>query len=252
MRKNYTTHDLELGVVVFALKMWRHYLYGTKCVLYTNHKSLQHILDQKELNMKQRRWLELLSDYDASYDYTGKALMWWLMRLSEKSTTKPLSGTILLCLRIEGWIPCFGDLRALIMHESLEKDSKFVDHPDQDIMYQVLKKLYWVRWNSKEVQSYNWERARSKCRRKSLIYSLTQYPHLKLRPKLETKALLMGKGFVTPKVPGISTAQISPPVISTPISIPESDVLKTLLKTTPIPKPNVPNSLPKPNIPYHL
>ncbi|GJU85284.1 reverse transcriptase domain-containing protein [Tanacetum coccineum] len=59
-----------------------------------------------------------------------------------------------------------------------------------------------VRWNSKEVQSYNWERARSKCRRKSLIYSLTQYPHLKLRPKLETKALLMGKGFVTPKVPG--------------------------------------------------
>ncbi|GKB09710.1 putative reverse transcriptase domain-containing protein [Tanacetum coccineum] len=62
--KNYTTHDLELGVVVFALKMWRHYLYGTKCVVFTDHKSLQHILDQKELNMRQRRWLELLSDYD--------------------------------------------------------------------------------------------------------------------------------------------------------------------------------------------
>ncbi|GJS34290.1 putative reverse transcriptase domain-containing protein [Tanacetum coccineum] len=53
--KNYTTHDLELGAVVFALKMWRHYLYGTKCVVYTDHKSLQHILDQKELNMRQRR-----------------------------------------------------------------------------------------------------------------------------------------------------------------------------------------------------
>ncbi|GKD16134.1 putative reverse transcriptase domain-containing protein [Tanacetum coccineum] len=53
--KNYTTHDLELGVVVFALKMWRHYLYGTKCVVFTDHKSLQHILDQKELNMRQRR-----------------------------------------------------------------------------------------------------------------------------------------------------------------------------------------------------
>ncbi|GKF91665.1 putative reverse transcriptase domain-containing protein, partial [Tanacetum coccineum] len=62
--KNYTTHDLELGAVVFALKMWRHYLYGTKYVVFTNHKSLQHILDQKELNMRQRRWLELLSDYD--------------------------------------------------------------------------------------------------------------------------------------------------------------------------------------------
>ncbi|GJT83247.1 putative reverse transcriptase domain-containing protein [Tanacetum coccineum] len=62
--KNYTTHDLELGAVVFALKMWRHYLYGTKCVVFTDHKSLQHILDQKELNMRQRWWLELLSDYD--------------------------------------------------------------------------------------------------------------------------------------------------------------------------------------------
>ncbi|GKC83431.1 putative reverse transcriptase domain-containing protein, partial [Tanacetum coccineum] len=58
--KNYMTHDLELGAVVFALKMWRHYLYGTKCVMFTDHKSLQHILDQKELNMRQRRWLELL------------------------------------------------------------------------------------------------------------------------------------------------------------------------------------------------
>ena len=51
--KNYTTHDLELGAVVFALRIWRHYLYGTKCVVYTDHKSLQHILDQKEFNMRQ-------------------------------------------------------------------------------------------------------------------------------------------------------------------------------------------------------
>ncbi|GKE13116.1 retrovirus-related pol polyprotein from transposon 17.6, partial [Tanacetum coccineum] len=62
--ENYTTHDLELGAVVFALKIWRHYLYGTKCTVFTNHKSLHHILDQKELNMRQRRWLELLADYD--------------------------------------------------------------------------------------------------------------------------------------------------------------------------------------------
>ncbi|GKF86631.1 putative reverse transcriptase domain-containing protein, partial [Tanacetum coccineum] len=52
--KNYTTHDLELGAVVFALKIWRHYLYGTKCTVFTDHKSLQHILDQKKLNMRQR------------------------------------------------------------------------------------------------------------------------------------------------------------------------------------------------------
>ncbi|GJR00728.1 putative reverse transcriptase domain-containing protein [Tanacetum coccineum] len=72
--ENYTTHDLELGAVVFALRLWRHYLYGTKCVVYTDHKSLQYILDQKELNMRQRRWIELLSDYDCEIRYhPGKA-----------------------------------------------------------------------------------------------------------------------------------------------------------------------------------
>ncbi|KAI3510643.1 hypothetical protein L1887_17775 [Cichorium endivia] len=71
---NYTTHDLELGAVVFALKIWRHYLYGTKCTVFTDHKSLQHILNQKELNMRQRRWVELLSDYECDIRYhPGKA-----------------------------------------------------------------------------------------------------------------------------------------------------------------------------------
>ncbi|KAI3802553.1 hypothetical protein L1987_30689 [Smallanthus sonchifolius] len=72
--KNYTTHDLELGAVVFALKIWRHYLYGTKCTIFTDHKSLQHIFNQKELNMRQRRWVELLNDYDCDIKYhPGKA-----------------------------------------------------------------------------------------------------------------------------------------------------------------------------------
>ncbi|GJV16928.1 putative reverse transcriptase domain-containing protein [Tanacetum coccineum] len=68
--KNYTTHDLELVALVFALKMWRHYLYGIKCMVFTDYKSLQHILDQKELNMRQRRWLELLNDYKCRFDTT--------------------------------------------------------------------------------------------------------------------------------------------------------------------------------------
>ncbi|GJW00568.1 putative reverse transcriptase domain-containing protein [Tanacetum coccineum] len=72
--KNYMTHDLELVAVVFALKIWRHYLYVNKCTMFTDHKSLQHILDQKELNIRQRRWLEVLSDYDCEIRYhTGKA-----------------------------------------------------------------------------------------------------------------------------------------------------------------------------------
>ncbi|KAI3822618.1 hypothetical protein L1987_10213 [Smallanthus sonchifolius] len=87
--KNYTTHDLELGAVVFALKIWRHYLYGTKCVVFTDHKSLQHILNQKELNMRQRRWVELLSDYDCEIRYhPGKANV-VADALSRKDRIKP-------------------------------------------------------------------------------------------------------------------------------------------------------------------
>nr|GEW73325.1 putative reverse transcriptase domain-containing protein [Tanacetum cinerariifolium] len=65
--KNYTTHDLELGAIVFALKIWRHYLYGS--VIYMDHKSLQHIFNKKELNMRHRRWIELFSDYDYEIRY---------------------------------------------------------------------------------------------------------------------------------------------------------------------------------------
>nr|GEY71128.1 putative reverse transcriptase domain-containing protein [Tanacetum cinerariifolium] len=72
--KNYTTHDLELKAVVFTLKIWRHYLYGTKRTVFTDNKSLQHIFDPKELNIRQRRWLELPSDYDCDIRYhPGKA-----------------------------------------------------------------------------------------------------------------------------------------------------------------------------------
>ncbi|GJV49982.1 putative nucleotidyltransferase, ribonuclease H [Tanacetum coccineum] len=88
--ENYTTHDLELGAVIFALKIWRHYLYGTKCTVFTDHKSLQHILRQKELNMRQRRWLELLADYDCEICYhPGKANV-VADALSRKKQIKPL------------------------------------------------------------------------------------------------------------------------------------------------------------------
>ena len=65
----YPTHDLELAVVVFALKIWRHYLYGAPCRIFTDHKSLQYIFTQKELNLRQRRWLELIKDYDCTIEY---------------------------------------------------------------------------------------------------------------------------------------------------------------------------------------
>ncbi|GJW81009.1 retrotransposon protein, putative, ty3-gypsy subclass [Tanacetum coccineum] len=89
--KNYTTHDLELGAVVFALKIWRHYLYGTKCIVFTDRKSLQYILDQKELNMRQRCWLELLSDYDCEINYHPRKANVVVDALSKKERIKPLS-----------------------------------------------------------------------------------------------------------------------------------------------------------------
>ena len=73
--QNYPTHDLELVAVVFALKIWRHYLYGEKYRIYTDHKSLKYLLTQKELNLRrQQRWLELFKDYNCIIDYhPGKA-----------------------------------------------------------------------------------------------------------------------------------------------------------------------------------
>ncbi|GJW96467.1 putative reverse transcriptase domain-containing protein [Tanacetum coccineum] len=163
--KNYTTHDLELGSVVFALKIWRHYLYGTKCTMFTDHKSLQHILDQKELNMRQRHWLELLSDYDYDIHYhLGKANVvanalsqaqiealklenlenedvGGMIRkdISKEKLERHVDGT--LCLKRQSWLPCYGDLRSVIMHESHK--SKYSIHPGSERMYQDMKKLYW-------------------------------------------------------------------------------------------------------------
>jgi hypothetical protein len=71
---NYPTHDLELAVVVHALKIWRHYVMGTKCQIYTDHKSLKYIFTQKDLNLRQCCWLELIKDYDLEIHYhPGKA-----------------------------------------------------------------------------------------------------------------------------------------------------------------------------------
>nr|GEV91368.1 retrotransposon protein, putative, Ty3-gypsy subclass [Tanacetum cinerariifolium] len=93
--KNHTTHDLELGAVVFALKMWRHYLYGTKCVMFTDHKSLQHILDQKALNLRQHAQVEAIK-----YKNFGTKDLYGMIKKLEQRT----DGT--LCLNGRSWIPC--------------------------------------------------------------------------------------------------------------------------------------------------
>nr|GEW38287.1 putative reverse transcriptase domain-containing protein [Tanacetum cinerariifolium] len=139
------------GVAVFALKIWRHYLYGTKCTGFTDHKSLQHILRQKELNMRQRHWLELLADYDCEICYhPGKANI-MADALSWKKQIKPLQVRALI-LTVHPKLPSQilklkikpskkKTLRDLIMHESHK--SEYSIHPGSDKMYHDLKKLYW-------------------------------------------------------------------------------------------------------------
>nr|GFB12994.1 putative reverse transcriptase domain-containing protein [Tanacetum cinerariifolium] len=189
--RNYTSHDLELGSVVFALKIWRHYLYGTRCTVFTDHKSLQHILDQKDLNMRQRHWLKLLSDYDCdiryhlgkanvvanalsrkerdvplrvralvmtiSLDLTKQILAAQIEALKPENLKKEDVGGMIridipkerlepradgtLCLNDRSWLPCYGDLRSVIMHESHK--SRYSIHLGSKKMYQDVKKLYW-------------------------------------------------------------------------------------------------------------
>ncbi|GKC11462.1 putative reverse transcriptase domain-containing protein [Tanacetum coccineum] len=167
----------DRSAVVFALKIWRHYLYMIKFMVFIDHKSLQHILNQKELNMRLRRWLELLSDYKCEVRYDlGKANV-VADALSRKERIKPLrtearkpeyiknedvrgmlienskdpeklrteklephaAGT--LWLNGRSWLPCYGNLRTVIMHESHKL--KYSIQSGSDKMYQDMKKLYW-------------------------------------------------------------------------------------------------------------
>ena len=71
---NYPIHDLELAAIIFALRVWRHYLYGSRVQIFTDHKSLKYLMTQKELNIRQRQWVEQIKDYDCVIDYhPGKA-----------------------------------------------------------------------------------------------------------------------------------------------------------------------------------
>ncbi|KAD3640528.1 hypothetical protein E3N88_29751 [Mikania micrantha] len=161
---NYPTHDLELAAVVFALKIWRHYLYGVRSTIYTDHKSLKYFFEQKDLNMRQRRWLELLKDYDCDILYhPGKANV--VADALSRKTDHPairegLKEENVGFERVFGqvknledndygkkirlgrmWVPRNGDIRSRILDETHK--SRYSVHPGATKMYQDLRKDYW-------------------------------------------------------------------------------------------------------------
>nr|GEY17887.1 putative reverse transcriptase domain-containing protein [Tanacetum cinerariifolium] len=163
--KNYTTHDLELGAVVFALKTWRHYLYGMKSVIYMDHKSFQHIFDQKELNMRQRRWIELFSDYECEIRYhPGKAnvvadalnrgmiiaaqgeafkqenILAERLHSLDQHMERREDGSLYFLDRI--WVPLVGGVRTIIMAKRirLDRDGRFTSR-----FWQMLQKAIGTR-----------------------------------------------------------------------------------------------------------
>ncbi|KAA3486477.1 Retrotransposable element Tf2 [Gossypium australe] len=179
---NYLMHDLELAAVVFVLKIQKHYLYGKRCIIYTDHKSLKYLLTQKELKLRQRRWIELLKDYDCTIEYhPGKAnvvadalsrramsdLRVMFARLSlfddrillaelqvESRSTLDfgLNNDRVLCFCGRICVPNDVDLRQSILREV--HSSPYAIHPNGNKMYCNLRELYWWLGLKREVTDF--------------------------------------------------------------------------------------------------
>ncbi|KAL4013739.1 hypothetical protein IC575_025922 [Cucumis melo] len=177
--QNYPTHDLELAAVVFALKIWRHYLYGEKIQIFTDHKSLKYFFTQKELNMRQRRWLELVKDYDCEILYhPGKAnvvadaLSRKVSHSAALITQQPHCIGILAAEIACRWqavefslssdggllferrlcVPSDSAVKTELLSEA--HSSPFSMHPGSTKMYQDLKRVYWWRNMKREVAEF--------------------------------------------------------------------------------------------------
>ncbi|GJW79183.1 putative reverse transcriptase domain-containing protein [Tanacetum coccineum] len=156
--KNYTTHDLELGSVVFALNIWRHYLYGTKCTAFIDLKRKANIVADA---LSRKEWIKPLRVralvMTIGLDIPKRILEAQIEALKPENLENEDVGGVIrkdipkeklepradrtLCLHGRSWLPCYGDLRSMIMHESHK--SKYSIHPGSKKMYQDMKKLYW-------------------------------------------------------------------------------------------------------------
>ena len=158
--KNYPTHDLELAAIVFALKTWRHYLYGAQFQVFIDHKSLKYLFDQKELNMRQRRWMEYLKDYDFELLYhPGKANV-----VADALSRKRAHVSAMMIKELElirdgimrfrerVCVPRSRVLRKILLDEGHK--SRLSIHPSMTKMYKDLKATFWWTGMKTDVADY--------------------------------------------------------------------------------------------------
>ncbi|GJX84418.1 putative reverse transcriptase domain-containing protein [Tanacetum coccineum] len=197
-RTRYGHYEFQvMPFVVFALKIWRHYLYGTKCTVFTDHKSLQHILDQKELNMRQHRWLELLSDYDCEIRYHSEKANVVADALSRKERIKPL--------RVRALVMTIGlDLPKQILNAQIESQ-KLENLKNEDVGRLIREGSTKARksWNPVLTEPYAYGRRHEKAILVAQYDRPTSPPLLAeclpcVKTKLNTKAIESSlHGYVT-------------------------------------------------------
>ncbi|KAA3484290.1 DNA/RNA polymerases superfamily protein [Gossypium australe] len=183
--KNYPTHDLELAAIVFALKIWRHYLFGEKCHVFSDHKSLKYLMTQIDLNLRQRRWLELLKDYELVIDYhPGKANV-----VADALSRKSLFALRALNAQLDSSDvnSVIAELKAkllflqqLILNEA--HNSQLSVHPGSTKMYQDLKQHYWWSGMKRDISDFV-----SKCLVCQQVKAEHQVPSSLLQPIMISK-----------------------------------------------------------------
>ncbi|KAJ9557122.1 hypothetical protein OSB04_011736 [Centaurea solstitialis] len=178
---NYPTHDLELAAVVFALKIWRHYLYGVKCTIYTDHRSLRYFLDQPNLNMRQRRWLDVVKDYHCEILYHPAQEE---ASRDENQNKERVRGQLplmvgdnreLLLRHNQVWVPLTSGARQTLLEEA--QKSRFSIHPGATKMYRDLKTDYWWPGMKRDVARYV-----ESCLTCLKVKAEHQKPHGKMQP----------------------------------------------------------------------